>query len=127
MNIITVLHYIAPLIGFFTLAIGISAVLRPGPMSKNFGIKVDGLALPYVVSTGIRDVFMGGAVLILFFLQLWQALGAISLCLGVVAISDFLVVQKHGDKKTSMVHLGGAISTIVYGAVLLAMVGSGNG
>ncbi len=113
------LYYIAPIIGLTTLAIGVMAVLRPKPMSKKFGISVDGDALPYVIATGIRDVFMGLTIFILFYLQEWVALGAINLCVGIVAISDFLAVRKHGDKKTSMVHLFGAIAVIVYGAWLL--------
>jgi hypothetical protein len=113
-------YFIAPLIGLVTLVIGISAVLKPRPMSKEFGIAVDGLALQYVISTGIRDVFMGLAVLILYFQQNWTALGAIHLCLGIVAISDFVVVRRHGNKSKSQVHLFGAIAVIGYGFWLLS-------
>lgn len=119
MNIQMALYYLAPIIGFLTIFIGIFAALKPEPMSKNFGISVTGPALPYVVSTGIRDVFMGLTILILFYKQDWVVLGFIHLCVGLVAISDFLVVQKHGDKKTSLVHLAGAIAVIGYGIWLI--------
>ncbi len=123
MSLSEIAFYIAPLIGFVTLIIGTAAVLKPAPMSKNFGIEVSGSALPYVVSTGIRDIFMGLTILILFSTQHHQqdrrTLGAIHLCVGVVAISDFLIVQKHGDKKTSWVHLLGAVAVIGYGVWLI--------
>ena len=119
MNLITIAHYIAPLIGMSTIIIGVFAVLRPQPMAKKFGITAHGAALPYVISTGIRDVFIGLTVLILFYLQEWKALGAINLCIAIVAISDFKVVRKYGDKKTSYVHLAGAVAVIIYGVWLL--------
>ena len=59
MNLESLLYYAAPVIGFFAVAIGIMAVLKPLPMSHKFGIPVSGEALPYVMSTGIRDVFIG--------------------------------------------------------------------
>lgn len=67
MNLPTIGHYIPFIVGLVTLLIGILAVIKPEQMSKKFGISVSGSALPYVVSTGIRDVFIGLAVLILFY------------------------------------------------------------
>lgn len=119
MNVTTLAHYIALIIGLLTLLIGVAAVLKPEPMSKKFGISVNGSALPYVVSTGIRDVFIGLTVLILFYKEQWSTLGAINLCIGIIAVSDFLVVQKHGDKKTSWIHLFGAIAVTGYGTWLI--------
>ena len=118
MNLINIAHYFALFIGLSTLIIGICAVIRPQPMAIKFGIAADESALPYVVSTGIRDVFIGLTVLILFFLSEWHALGAINFCIGIVAISDFKVVYKYGDKKTSYIHLGGALAVVIYGAWL---------
>ncbi|MCB0367865.1 MAG: DUF4267 domain-containing protein [Bdellovibrionales bacterium] len=115
MNFIELLFYLSPVIGLTTLGIGIAAVLRPEPMSKKFGITVNGQALPYVISTGVRDVFIGLTVLVLFYLKNWLALGCINLFISIVAASDFLVVQKYGHKKTSYVHLFGAIIVFVYG------------
>jgi len=121
MNLGDLTYYIAPLIGLSTLAIGISAVLHPLPMAKKFGVPANESAAPYVVSTGIRDVFIGLAVLVLFYSKAWFALGAINLCLGIVAISDFIVVFRHGDRKTSYVHLAGAVFVVTYGLWLLAL------
>lgn len=118
MNLPSIFHYLAPIIGFITVLIGIGAVIKPEAMSKNFGISVSGSALPYVVSTGIRDVFMGLVILILCYYQYWSVIGATMICIAVVAVSDFLVVRRHGDKRTSLVHLFGAIVTIGYGAWL---------
>ncbi len=119
MNLENIIHYVALIVGLVTLIIGISAVIRPKPMSTKFGIAANDATLPYVVSTGIRDVFIGLTVLILFYLSEWHTLGAINICVAVVAISDFLVVRKHGDKKTSYIHLVGAIAVVVCGGWLL--------
>ena len=119
MNSLNLGYYIAPAIGLITLLIGSAAVLRPQIMSKNFGIAASGPALPYVVSTGIRDLFIGITILILFRQQDWNSLGLVHLSLGIVAISDFLVVQRHGDKKASLIHLAGAVAVIGYGIFLL--------
>jgi hypothetical protein len=120
MSLTEISYYLALLIGVTTLIIGICAMIRPLPMAVKFGVSVGESAVPYVLSTGVRDVFMGLTVLILWSLQHWKALGAISLCLGLVAISDFQVVRKYGDKKTSYVHLAGAMAVFIYGAWLLA-------
>ena len=119
MDLTEVAYYIAPLMGLVTFIIGVCAFARPQAMALKFGIPASGLALPYVVSTGIRDVFMGLSILILYFLSDWQALGAIILCIAVVALSDFLMVRKHGDRKTSYVHLAGAVAVTIYGTWLL--------
>ena len=119
MNLTSLAFYIAPVIGVTTLCIGITAALWPQPMSKKFGIAASDNALPYVVSTGVRDIFMGLTVLLLYYQQDWKLLGIIQLCLGLVAISDFRVVQLHGDKKVSLVHLAGAIAVIGYGIWLI--------
>lgn len=119
-TIFDALSYFPIAIGLGALAIGILAVLRPGPMSKKFGIAASGATLPYVISTGVRDIFIGLTVLILFYLREQRALGWTILSIAIVAVSDFWVVQKYGDKKTSLVHLSGAVIVIAYGAWLLA-------
>ncbi len=119
MNFTNLAHYVAPFMGLVTLMIGVGAVIRPKQMAVKFGIAASESALPYVVSTGIRDVFIGLTVLILFYLSEWQALGAVILCIALVAISDFLVVRKHGDRRTSLVHLAGAVAVTAYGLWLL--------
>jgi Domain of unknown function (DUF4267) len=114
-----IIHAIALVIGVVTLLIGIGAVLKPEQMSKKFGISASGSTLPYVVSTGIRDVFMGLTVLILFSKQDWPVLAYVNFLLGIVAISDFTIVRKHGDRKTALVHILGAVAVFCYGAMLL--------
>lgn len=118
MSIIQIVHYLAALVGVGTLVIGILAMLKPEPMSKNFGIGVSGFALPYVVSTGVRDIFIGLCVFVLFWRQEWVTLGCINFCIAVVALSDFFVVRKHGHKMTSLVHLFGAALVLGLGYVL---------
>ena len=106
-------------VGIVALLIGVGAMIRPQLMSQKFGIAADSKTLPYVVSLGIRDVFMGLTVLLLFFLSEWFALGLVHICLGMVAVSDFIVVFKHGQRKTSWVHFAGAIASFVYGVWLV--------
>ncbi len=119
MEFTSILFYIAPIIGLGALTIGILAVLWPQPMSKKFGIAADGLTLPYVVSTGIRDIFIGLTVLILFYNRNWPLLGLINFCISIVAASDFLIVFRHGEKKTSFAHLFGVILVTAYGIWLI--------
>jgi hypothetical protein len=112
-------HYFSLLVGLGALLIGIAAVLLPQKMSLKFGIAAQGPMLPYVVSTGIRDVFMGLVVLVLFFRGEWIPLGFVNLFLGLVAACDFWVVNKHGDKKVARVHALGFVIVVIYGAWLL--------
>ncbi|AZZ36286.1 hypothetical protein CIK05_05605 [Bdellovibrio sp. qaytius] len=115
MNLTNFVQYIAPLIGLITLAIGVAAMLKPEPMSKKFGVAVSGSALPYVISTGMRDIFMGLVVLLLFYRQETATLGVCMFFLSAVALSDFWIVFKHGDRKTSFVHLSAAVAAAGYG------------
>lgn len=101
--------------------IGILAIFRPQAMSLQFGIAAEKSALPYVISTGVRDVFMGLTVLILVSLQNTEALGLVHLALGVVALSDFKVVGKHGHRQKAYIHLGGALIVVTYGSWLLSL------
>ena len=119
MELIQFSHYVAVVIGLVTIFIGSAAALKPASMSKQFGIAASGLALPYVVSTGIRDVFIGLVVLLVFHYENWYLLGYFNLFIAVVAISDFLIVRKYGDKKISLVHLFSAGAVLGYGLFLL--------
>jgi hypothetical protein len=112
-------HYLSLLIGLSALFIGIAAVLFPQKMSLKFGIAASGPTLPYVVSTGVRDVFMGLVVLVLFFRSDWISLGFVNLFLGIVAVCDCLVVYKHGDRKTARIHAIGFVIVLIYGVWLL--------
>ncbi len=87
-------------------------------MSKNFGIPAPQSASPFVISMGIRDVFIGLVFLALYFCEDWKALAYVSLSVGIVALSDFIVVQKYGNKKVSWVHLFGAVVVIGYAGLL---------
>lgn len=119
MNLTNPFFYLAPIIGIVALIIGILAVLQPQKMSEKFGIAVTGSALPYVISTGVRDIFIGLTILILFSFKNWSVLGYIHFCIGVVAISDSTVVLKYGNKKVAMVHVFGAILAVAYGLFLI--------
>ena len=119
MNFAELSLYMAPVVGITAVIIGVGAVLKPHQMAENFGISASGSASSYVVSLGIRDVFVGLTVLILYFNQAWRELGLIQFCIGLVAISDFLVVLKKGNKIISLIHLAGAFVVTAYGMWLL--------
>ncbi len=116
------MHSGALIIGLATLSIGILAVFKPKAMSKNFGIQATPPAFPFVVSMGIRDVFIGLVFLVLYFSEDWNALAYLSSAVGIVAMSDFFVVQKYGNKKVSRIHLFGAIAVFSYSAWLVSQV-----
>ncbi len=112
--------YLTAVIGLSLIGIGIAAVLWPQPMAKAFGIAVGNEALPYVISTGIRDFALGSIVLIFFYYEAWAEIGSICFCIAIIAVSDFFSVRTYGDKRISFVHLAGAISLIVYGTWLVS-------
>ena len=58
------LHNMTALIGSLAVLVGLGAVLKPKPMSKKFGIDANDHALPYVMSTGLRDIFVGMTLLV---------------------------------------------------------------
>jgi hypothetical protein len=111
--------YLAPLIGLATLGIGLLAVTRPQKMSINYGVSANNEALPYVVATGIRDVFMGLIILALFFLNEWRGIAIAQFLLAIVAIVDFAIVIKFGEKLKALIHLTGALAVSFYGIWIL--------
>lgn len=113
------LNYVALIIGIVTIGIGLLAMVLPKDMSKRFGIKVTGSGLSFVVATGARDVFMGFVMLILYTQKQMTLIAYVSMCIGAVAIIDFIQVLRHGDKKISAVHFVGAAIAIAYGVLLL--------
>ena len=119
MNFLTILHHFSPIIALFTLIIGFFAIFKPKPMAKNFGVPVGADAYPFVIATGVRDIFMGTVILILYFLGQWYAIALVSFSLTLVAVSDFVIVQKYGIKKNSWTHFLGALGTLIYGLFLL--------
>ncbi len=122
MDFIALSYFVAPFIGLTTIFIGLGAILKPEPMSKNFGIKASGTATAYVRSVGIRDIFMGLTVLILYFNQLWLQMALIQFCIGLVALSDFMVVRSCGDQKASLTHFAGAVAVVGYGVWILIFI-----
>ena len=92
MDIHTGLQIVTLLVGIVACLIGIGATLKPTFMSDGFGISVEGKATSYVVALGIRDLFIGVVFLHLFFTGQWAAVPIYCVALGVVAVSDFLVV-----------------------------------
>ena len=113
--------YITLPIGVVATLIGSVAMLAPRFMSEKFGIAVEGQATSYVVALGVRDVFIRVLFLILFQSSLWTEAGWLSLALAGVAISDFAVVWKSGEKLTSATHLLGAVFLIPYGLAMLTL------
>ena len=116
------IQYFSVLIGFGACFIGLLAIIKPEFMSSGFGIKVDGFAASYVVALGIRDLFIGLVVLLLYVNEAWSLIGYTSLLIAMVAFSDFIVVFKNGRKSASFVHLIGLLIALAYGFILLSSV-----
>lgn len=115
MTLFGILLYFPLLSGVVACLIGLGAILKPELMSKNFGIKAVGAAKHFVVATGVRDVFMGLTVLILFYFQSWMFVGLIHILISLVALSDFLLVYRHGDRKAALTHMAGALGAGAFG------------
>ena len=118
MSYIEILNNFSLLIGFGVITIGFLAILKPKFMSKNFGIPIEGKALSYISSLGIRDIFIGLILFYMFYIKAWLAIAFINLCICLVALTDFIVVIKHGNKKNSFTHLAGLIVSLIY-AILM--------
>jgi hypothetical protein len=103
------LIYLVPLVGLGALGIGLAAMVMPAKMSGIFGVAVDGKAVAFVIGMGVRDLFIGGAITLLYFLELLIPAGWLLLMLGAVSFSDFVVVRKWGSKLISLTHLTGAV------------------
>jgi hypothetical protein len=119
MDLVNLMYWFAVLTGLVCLLIGVGATFAPNKMAKVFGIAATGTAAPYVVATGIRDVFLGIAVLFVVYVEQWIGVAILHLCLGLVGISDFTMVFKHGNKKISLTHIIGSVVMIIYGSWVL--------
>ncbi|MBC7420591.1 MAG: DUF4267 domain-containing protein [Bdellovibrio sp.] len=123
MSLQQILSFIPAMAGLVALIIGLLAVITPAKASKGFGIEASGPALHYVVATGVRDIFIGLIMLVLYWHGDTKIIGACFICIAVVAIADFTLTFKHGSKKQSVVHAAGAIFSIIYGSLVILQVG----
>jgi hypothetical protein len=118
---IELLPYVALVLGFGVGAIGLLAMLYPKWASKQYGIRAEPPAYPWVRACGVRDIFMG-----LVFILLWRH-GDLNLiawtcfAVTVVSVTDFLLCWKHGLSRASLAHVVGTVFAAVYGALILIM------
>ena len=98
--------------------IGVLAMLRPEKMSAKYGIAARQPQASFVAGLGIRDVFVGFVLFGAWWREDTLAILVLSFLLSSVALVDFYIVSKHGDKKTSLVHLLGAVFCLGYGLLL---------
>lgn len=119
MNILNALQYFALITGIMAILLGTVAMIFPTKMSEGFGIPTRNNTSGYVASLGARDVFVGLVVLMLYFNESWKMIAYTSFMISFVALIDFIVVLKKGNKKTSVAHLLGFLIFIVYGYFIL--------
>ncbi len=119
MNILNLLQYVALITGVLAVLLGTVALILPTKMSEGFGIPVSGIASAYVSSLGVRDIFIGFVMLMLYFNEAWKMIAYTSFMISAVALIDFIVVYKNGSKKTSLTHLIGVIIFVIYGFLIL--------
>ena len=119
MNILNLLQYVALITGVLAILLGTVAIIFPTKMSEGFGIPISGSASAYVASLGVRDIFIGLIMLMLYFGEAWKMVSYTSFMISAVALVDFIVVYKNGIKKTSLTHLLGVIIFIIYGFLIL--------
>lgn len=113
--------YLVPVFAAVSLIIGIAAMIAPAKMSRVFGIAVDGKAAALVVGMGVRDIFIGGIILILYFMDLLIPIGWSLLLLGLISLSDFWCVRKYGSKPISWTHLTSAVVVTGVGVYLVSI------
>ena len=119
MSYTELLNSFSLIIGLGVSFIGLLAISAPRFMSKNFGIPLDDKkALSYIVSLGIRDIFIGLTVFYLFFEKAWMTIAFVHFFISIVALSDFIVVMKHGDKNSYITHLTGLVISLLYGVLM---------
>ena len=119
MNILNLLQYVALITGVLAVLLGAIAMILPTKMSDSFGIPINGIASSYVSSLGVRDIFIGFVMLMLYFNEAWKIVAYTSFMISAVAFVDFIIVFKNGSKKKSLTHLVGVIIFIIYGFLIL--------
>jgi hypothetical protein len=105
-------------IGIVPIGIGFLAAFRPQMMSKNFGVEVSGPSTAFVRCTGIRDIFLGIAILVPILWQDRDQLLVILLATGLVAVGDFMIVRAAGDKNKSWIHFISALAIFIFAGYL---------
>lgn len=111
----------APLMAAGACFIGVIACARPVWMSRQYGIAADWPNAGFVVALGVRDLFMGAAMFFAWWHQSWVTVAVFSTLLAGVAVVDFAIVLKLGEKKASLVHLMGALACTVYAVAVFAL------
>jgi len=119
MNILNLLQYVALITGVLAVLLGAIAMILPTKMSDSFGIPINGIASSYVSSLGVRDIFIGFVMLMLYFNEAWKIVAYTSFMISAVAFVDFIIVFKNGSKKKSLTHLVGVIIFIIRQNLLL--------
>jgi hypothetical protein len=119
MTYLDLLHYVALITGILAIVLGVVAIFIPVRMSKGFGIPVEGKPSAYISSLGVRDIFIGFVLLMLYQESAWTQIGYLSFMVSIVALVDFVVVYRNGLKRTSITHLIGTVLFVIYGILIL--------
>lgn len=102
------------------LGAGVAAVRFPGAMSKAYGVPVtDPAAWTYVRATGMRDIAIAVALLVLLSLEWYDAAAVVLMVVGVLAVADFANAVRHDAPAPALlVHGGGAAGFAIVAAML---------
>ncbi len=103
------------------LALGVAAVPVPGAMSKAYGVPVaDPAAFTYVRATGMRNIAMAVALLVLLSLEWYDAAAVLLLVVGVLAVADFANAVRHDAPAPALLVHGGGAAAFAIAAAMLA-------
>jgi uncharacterized membrane protein len=119
-----VVYLAAGLLGLGLIGIGGFAVVAPGPASRGYGVPVDSDAPAsrgYAVASGFRDVGLGAGIVLVWWLAPVPALAGLVLAAAIIPLGDLYVVRTHRVNRPLpyLVHGGGAVVTLLIGALLL--------
>lgn len=114
-----VLTNFAAVIGGSLIGIGLSAMVFPKWAATMFGINAPGTGLHYVTAAGVRDVFIGHVILLVWWAGYRGLLGNIIMSTAVISTTDVYLTYKYGTKSRVLIHAFGTVAVLVYGYLLL--------
>ncbi len=108
----------APIIASGLLLVGLTAMTFPKWAAGMFGVKASTEGLPYVMAAGVRDVFIGLALLLIWQTGDHRLLAKAMVATAIVSLMDTYLVFKYGMRRQMALHILGTVAVVVYGFVL---------
>jgi len=117
-------NYAGAVVGVLILAQGAYAQLRPAQAGTAFGIETSSTnpeAVAFVKVFGSRNMSLGTAILVLFFMDRYFEMGIVILCLNISSTFDGAVVATDvgGRRGNVLPHMGsGFVFSLIGGGIV---------